>query len=69
MLQKFDSRIKDKIFLSLQLEMAIIKMMGNSRAREKKADKFEYLKIYNVSRTKESINKTQEKNNRDTWVA
>lgn len=44
-------------------------MIGNPRARKKKTEKFEYLKIYNVSRTIESINKTQEKNNRDTWVA
>lgn len=32
-------------------------MIGNPRPREPKADKFDYVKIYNVSKTKDSNNK------------
>lgn len=37
--------------------MAIINMIGNQRTREKKANKFDLLKIYNFFKTKYSVNK------------
>lgn len=41
--------------------MAIINMIGNQRTREKKANKFDLLKIYNFFKTKYSVNKPKKK--------
>ena len=46
--------------------MAIINMIGNQRTREKKANKFDLLKIYNFFNTKYSVNKPKRKTTNGT---
>ena len=46
--------------------MAIINMIGNQRTREKKANRFDFLKIYNFFKTKYSVNKPKRKTTNGT---
>lgn len=63
-LQTFQNQIQSNIFKNL--EMAIINMIGNQRTREKKANKFDLLKIYNFFKTKYSVNKPKRKTTNGT---